>query len=76
MMSATSFTMGADTRKEKVTPSGTPASINPMKRGTAEQEQNGVTMPSRAARILPINTGSFSRTRFVLLFGREEAPQE
>ena len=45
--------MGAETRKEKVTPSGTPAVTNPMKSGTAEQEQNGVTVPSSAARTFP-----------------------
>ena len=44
--SATSFTIGAEIRKENVTPSGTPACTKPMNSGTAEQEQNGVTMPS------------------------------
>ena len=34
-------------------PSGTPACTKPMKSGTAEQEQNGVTMPSSAAMTLP-----------------------
>ena len=46
---ATSLIIGADTRKEKVTPSGTPVSTKPMKRGTSEQEQKGVTIPSNAA---------------------------
>jgi hypothetical protein len=32
-----------------VTPSGTPAWTKPMKRGTAEHEQKGVTMPRLAA---------------------------
>lgn len=53
MPSATSFTIGAEIRKEKVTPSGTPAETNPMNSGTAEQEQNGVTMTSDAASTLP-----------------------
>lgn len=41
--------MGAEIRNEKVTPSGTPACTKPMNSGTAEQEQNGVTMPRLAA---------------------------
>ena len=40
-------------RKEKVTPSGMPLSTNPMKSGTAEHEQKGVTIPSIAARTFP-----------------------
>ncbi len=50
---ATSLTIGAEIRNEKVTPIGTPAERKPMNSGTAEQEQNGVTMPSDAARTLP-----------------------
>ena len=45
--------MGAEIRKEKVTPRGTPADRKPMKSGTAEQEQKGVTMPRLAASTLP-----------------------
>ncbi len=45
--------MGAAIRKERVTPRGTPAVRKPMKRGTAEQEQKGVTIPSPAAITLP-----------------------
>ncbi len=45
--------MGAAIRKEKVTPSGTPDSTKPMKSGTAEQEQKGVTTPRPAASTLP-----------------------
>ena len=41
--------MGAAIRNEKVTPNGTPACTKPMNSGTAEQEQNGVTMPNVAA---------------------------
>ena len=48
--------MGAEIRKEKVTPSGTPAVTKPMKSGTAEQEQKGVTMPSSAASTLPTDS--------------------
>src|ERR1035437_3273514 len=54
--SATSLTIGAEIRKENVTPSGTPAVTNPMNNGTAEQEQNGVTTPSSAANTLPTNS--------------------
>ena len=53
MPSATSFTIGAAIRKEKVTPSGTPALTKPIKSGTAEQEQKGVTTPNPAASTLP-----------------------
>ena len=42
-------TMGEEIRKEKVTPSGRPAEVKPMNKGMDEQEQNGVTVPSRAA---------------------------
>ena len=54
MTSATSLTMGAETRKESVTPSGTPTSTKPRKSGTAEQraergdhaEQRGEDVPT------------------------------
>ena len=48
------MTIGAAMRNEKVTPSGMPASTKPMKSGTAEQLQNGVTMPRLAAMTLPV----------------------
>ena len=48
--SATSLTIGAEIRNEKVTPSGTPAETKPMKSGTAEQEQNGVTIAEHRRR--------------------------
>ena len=51
---ATSLMVGAAIRKEKVTPSGMPLSTKPIKSGTAEQEQKGVTMPSMAASTLPM----------------------
>jgi hypothetical protein len=50
---ATSFIIGDAMRKEKVTPNGTPDSTNPMKSGTAEQEQKGVIMPIKAATTFP-----------------------
>ena len=66
MKSATSFTMGAETRKENVAPSGTPTRTKPMKSGTAEQEQKGVKMPrSEASRLLqaPARLARMSRVR-------------
>src|SRR3990170_8690181 len=45
--------MGAEIRKEKVTPRGTPDSTKPRKSGTAEHEQKGVTIPRPAARAFP-----------------------
>ena len=42
-------TIGDEMRNEKVTPSGNPALVNPMKSGMDEHEQNGVTVPSSAA---------------------------
>ena len=40
--------MGEEIRKEKVTPSGSPALLNPINSGMEEQEQKGVTVPSSA----------------------------
>jgi len=42
-------TIGDDIRNENVTPSGKPADVKPMNNGMEEQEQKGVTVPSRAA---------------------------
>ena len=42
-------TIGEEIRKEKVTPSGSPALVKPMNSGMEEQEQKGVTVPSSAA---------------------------
>jgi hypothetical protein len=53
MTKATSFTVGEEIKKEKVTPNGSPDSTKPMNMGTAEQEQKGVTMPKEAARKFP-----------------------
>ena len=43
--------MGEEIRKENVTPKGKPAPVKPINNGIEEQEQNGVTVPSRAAMI-------------------------
>ncbi len=55
-MSATSFMTGDEMRKANVTASGSPDSTKPMKSGTAEHEQNGVTTPKSAARTVPANS--------------------
>lgn len=44
-------TIGEEIRKEKVTPRGSPALVNPINNGIEEQEQNGVTVPSSAEMI-------------------------
>lgn len=41
--------MGDEIRNENVTPRGRPALVKPMNSGMDEQEQKGVTVPSRAA---------------------------
>ena len=41
--------MGEEIRKENVTPSGSFALVKPINNGMEEQEQKGVTVPSRAA---------------------------
>jgi hypothetical protein len=51
---ATSLIIGEAIRKENVTPIGIPASTKPKNKGIAEQEQNGVTIPSSDARTFPV----------------------
>ena len=41
--------MPEEIKKENVTPKGSPALVKPMNNGIEEQEQKGVTVPSRAA---------------------------
>jgi hypothetical protein len=62
--------MGAAIRKEKVTPRGTPDSTNPRNRGIAEQEQKGVTIPSREANIFPVNV-DFPSSIFLVFSGEK-----
>jgi len=59
-------TNGDDIRKENVTPIGSPAFVNPMKIGIEEQEQNGVTVPNKAPKILPAIPLNLLKIRFVL----------
>jgi hypothetical protein len=42
-------TIGEETKNEKVTPRGKPADVKPINNGIDEQEQKGVTVPSKAA---------------------------
>ena len=42
-------TIGEEIKNEKVTPSGKPAEVKPINNGMDEQEQKGVTVPSKAA---------------------------
>jgi len=62
--------MGAAMRKENVTPSGTPACTKPKNKGIAEQEQNGVTIPRRLARIFPVNS-DFPASNFLVFSGEK-----
>ena len=58
-------TIGEEIRKEKVTPRGSPAPVKPMNSGMDEQEQKGVTVPSRAdTRLAPT---PWSRPKMCLL---------
>lgn len=47
-------TSGEEIKNEKVTPMGSPALVNPMNNGIEEHEQNGVTVPKRAAKVLAV----------------------
>jgi hypothetical protein len=42
-------TIGEEIKNEKVTPRGRPADVKPINSGMDEQEQKGVTVPSKAA---------------------------
>ncbi len=53
--------MGEEMRKEKVTPRGRPAEVKPINRGMEEQEQKGVTVPSRAAAMFAPTPWNFPR---------------
>ncbi len=47
-------TNGEEIKKENVTPNGNPALVKPMNSGIDEHEQNGVTVPSSAPRMLAV----------------------
>jgi hypothetical protein len=57
-------------RNENVTPRGTPDSTKPRNNGIAEQEQNGVTIPSKLANTFP--TKSFFPPRIFLVRSGEK----
>ena len=57
-------------RKEKVTPTGSPAPVKPMNRGMEEQEQKGVTVPSRAERVLAPSPRKRPRMRLLRSGGK------
>ena len=42
------YTIGEEIRNENVTPSGSPTLVKPINNGMDEQEQKGVTVPSKA----------------------------
>jgi hypothetical protein len=67
---ATSLIIGEATRKVKVIPSGTPASTNQRKSGTALQEQNGVIIQRSPANKCPVNGCLFARTYRIFSGGR------
>ena len=64
-------TMGEEIRKENVTPRGKPALVKPINSGMDEQEQNGVTVPSRAAMQLAPTPWNLPRIRFVRSGGKK-----
>lgn len=50
------LTVGAETRKERVTSRGTSMVADPMNTGTAELEQKGVTVPTSVASPSPTDS--------------------
>jgi len=51
-------------------PTGIPASTNPRNNGIAEQEQNGVTIPSNAASMFPAKS-DFPSIAFLVFSGEK-----
>ncbi|MPN55196.1 hypothetical protein SDC9_202875 [bioreactor metagenome] len=70
MMDARS-TNGDEIRNENVTLNGNPDPVNPMKSGIEEQEQNGVIVPSNAAKILAVIPSKRPRIFFVRSGGKK-----
>ena len=62
--------MGDEIRNENVTPSGSPALVKPINSGMEEQEQNGVTVPRRAAMQFAPMPRNLPRIFFVLSGGK------
>jgi hypothetical protein len=63
-------TSGEEIRKEKETPIGSPALVKPIKSGIEEQEQNGVTVPSKAPKILAVMPSNLPRIFLVRSGGK------
>jgi hypothetical protein len=72
MITATSLIIGEATRKENVTPKGTPASIKPKNSGIALQVQNGVMIPKMAAKIFPAYLCLWDSIFFIFCGGKNE----
>jgi len=64
--------MGEATKKEKVTPSGTPAWIKPKNKGIAEQEQKGVMIPKSETKIFPTYLFLRDKINRIFSFGKYE----
>ena len=64
-------TKGEDIKKEKVTPTGSPAFVKPINIGIDEQLQKGVTVPSKALKILAFIPLKFPSIFFVLSGGKK-----
>lgn len=64
-------TNGEDIKKENVTPTGSPAFVNPINIGIEEQLQKGVTVPSKALKIFAFIPLKFPRIFFVLSGGKK-----
>lgn len=63
-------TIGEEIRKEKVTPSGSPALVKPIKSGIELQEQKGVTVPKSAETILAVIPLNLERILLLLSGGK------
>ena len=63
-------TSGDDIKNENVTPSGRPALVNPLNNGIDEHDQNGVTVPRSAEKILAFIPLNFPSIFFVFSGGK------
>ena len=63
-------TIGEEIRKENVTLNGKPALVKPMNNGMDEHEQNGVTVPNKAAMTLALRPLKLPRILLVLSGGK------
>ena len=65
-------TKGEDIKNENVTPIGKPAFVNPINNGIDEQEQNGVTVPSKADNIFAVTPLYLPNIFLVLSGGKKD----